>query len=689
LQLSVYTTAFTTAVINSALYLCRSVCVARASRKVCARRQGCHVLSVCCCVMLLCRSVYSQETLDTLDIIADTVQTGEVQHDEFTGSYQRIEQSELSRRDVTLADILSNEAGVQSQQAGGFGTFSSITVRAATAAQTGVYLDGIQLNSGGNAIIDLSLLDLLNVESVDIYRGAAPVQLGAGTIGGAVNVRSPVVTDDAGVTHALLGLGSFNTQRAQFTHRANYADWNFVGALSLQQSDNDYPFLDSNGTPLNLNDDTRQLRNNAGAERISSLIKAGTQWSPDLRTDVLLQGTTRDLGIPEFRNSAANQASFDSDNLRFQINQTWDQIGNWNSRHTLFRHDDRDVFDDSLSQIGLGAQFTETDSQTLGLTSFWEHIGDVRTTSFHVELRNENQLARNLLENALDYEVDRQVVNATAQSVLYFLDDRLVLTPALKLQANNDQYDLIVRLDRSSRSSAVLSPSLGMRFDLSDTLRYRANVGRFFREPSFDELFGSRGLFQGNSDLEAEEGVNVDIGVLWKPASNLSFDVSLFGSLRDELIATVFDSRGVGRTLNVGRARIVGLEFSSNWRIQSNLSLIANLTLQDARSIQEFNAFNGSQLPGEAQQTGYLRLQHKSAKARFFLETSASRERFYDLANVLAAEDYVLHNFGVDWRLGRWNLAGAVNNLSDQNVEDLNGLPRPGRSVTLSFSTTL
>ena len=678
---------------NSAFHASIANYVVSSTQACCACHQSGHrvlqIFVLSCYLLFTSQLAHSDETLDTLDIIADTEQTGDVQHDEFTGSHQRIEQSELSRRDITLADILANEAGVQSRQAGGFGTFSSITVRAATAAQTGVYLDGVLLNSGGNAVIDLSLLDLLNVESVDIYRGAAPVQLGAGTIGGAINLRSPVVTDAAGETHALLGLGSFNTQRAQFTHRANYADWNIVGALSLQQSDNDFPFTDSNGTPLNPNDDTQQSRNNAGAERLSSLIKAGTQWSPTSRTDLLLQGTTRDLGIPEARNAAANQASFDSDNLRFQINQTWDQIGNWNSRHTFFRHDDKDVFDDQLSQVGLGAQFTETDNQTLGLTTFWEHIGDVRTTSFHVELRSENQKARDLLADALDFEVDRQALNATAQSVLYFLDDRLLVTPALKLQTSSDQYDLITRLDSSSRSSSELSPSLGLRFDVSDTLRYRANVGRFFREPSFDELFGSRGLFQGNSDLEAEEGVNADIGVFWQPAPNLSFDVSLFGSLRDELIATVFDARGVGRTLNVGQARIVGLEFASQWQIRNNLSLVANLTLQDAKSVQDFAAFNGSQLPGEAQQTGYLRLQHKTPRARFFLETSASRERFFDLANVLAAENYVLHNVGVDWRIGRWSLASAINNITDRNVEDLNGLPRPGRSITLSFSTTL
>jgi len=286
--------------------------------------------------------------MPTIDVFGDRpVETGEVQHEEFSGSFTRIDREELLRRDIDVAEILSHESGVQSLQVGGFGTFSSITVRAASAAQTGVYLDGIQLNSGGNSVIDLSLLDLLSAESLDIYRGATPLQLGTATIGGAINIRSPIVDSGNSSTRALFGIGSFNMQQAQALHRGRYDGWDVIGGFSLQQSDNDYPFLDSNGTPLNVNDDTRQDRNNAAVQRFSTIAKAGTAWSDDSRTDLLLQATIRDTGVPEFRNSADNVAEFNTDNLQLQLNHRQDGLGsrgNWNSRFGIFQHIDNDEF---------------------------------------------------------------------------------------------------------------------------------------------------------------------------------------------------------------------------------------------------------------------------------------------------------------------------------------------------------
>ena len=160
-----------------------------------------------CCLSLKLYAQDAGDVMPTIDVFGEgPVETGEVQHEEFSGSFKRIDREELQRRDIDLAEIISHESGVQSLQVGGFGTFSSITVRAASAAQTGVYLDGIQLNSGGNSVVDLSLLDLLTAGSLDIYRGATPLQLGAGTIGGAINIRSPVVGSEDSSTRALLGL---------------------------------------------------------------------------------------------------------------------------------------------------------------------------------------------------------------------------------------------------------------------------------------------------------------------------------------------------------------------------------------------------------------------------------------------------------------------------------------------------
>ena len=176
---------------------------------------------------------------------------------------------------------------------------------------------------------------------------------------------------------------------------------------------------------------------------------------------------------------------------------------------------------------------------------------------------------------------------------------------------------------------------------------------------------------------------------MWQPGPHLKLDVSLFGSWRDELIATVFDARGVGRTLNVGRARILGLELTSDLQISQQLSLKTSLTLQDARALRDFDAFDERQLPGEAQQALYLQLNYKADQLRLFIEGDGTWNRFYDQANVLPAQDRWLQNVGAEWQAGSWSLRGTMNNLTDRNIEDFNGLPRPGRSVSISFSTQL
>ena len=629
------------------------------------------------------------DALETIEVFADVPDTGEVLHDEFTGSHQRIQQDELKRRDITIADILAHESGVQSRQSGGFGTFSSMTVRAATAAQTGVYLDGVLLNSGGNAVIDLSMLELLTVDSIDIYRGATPVQLGFGSMGGAINLRSTTSDSEKASTVALVGVGSFSTQRAQLLHRSQHGQFDVVGAFSVQQSENDYPFLDSNGTPLNPSDDVNQLRNNSQVQKTSGMARTGIRWSNTAKSDFLLQMTGRELGVPEWRNVANNQADLVSDNLRLQFNHTLDSLGNWNSRHSAYIHNDDEIYDDRLSQVGLGAQHTESKNSASGLMTYWEHVGPLRTSSINVEFRREVKRASDLLESNFDYRVERAATNVSAQSTRYAMDDKLLLTTGLSLQSQQDKYHRVTRQNQSSRGAVVLSPRLGLRFDSSASLSYRGNVGRYYREPSFNEIFRSRGLFQGNDDLVAEEGINADLGITWNPFASLTIDSSLFASWRDELIATVFDARGVGRAINVGKARIAGIELGANWQMNKQLSFRANLTTQDARSLQAFNAFDGKQLPGEAKHAAYLRLQHSHKKWRTFIEADGAWDRFYDQANVLPAKNRWLQNIGADWEHGRWTVSGAISNITDQAVEDFNGLPRPGRAYSISVTTRL
>jgi len=257
-------------------------------------------------LLLASTLVWSNETLDeiivTEDAESDSITTGEVEHSEFTGVYSSIDKEQLKRRDVVLSDLLAFEAGVQSKQLGGLGSFSSISIRASNSNQTSVYLDGVKLNSASRAVIDLSALELLNIESIEVYRGTSPLQLGHGSIGGAVNLKS-LTAQDKPSTRLLLGGGSFSARRIQASHQSRFGRWGFVGAVGKLTSENDFRFLDGNGTPLNALDDTRQPRHNAAVEQNAALLRTSYRWNADSNTKLLLQLSNKDLGVPEWRNA--------------------------------------------------------------------------------------------------------------------------------------------------------------------------------------------------------------------------------------------------------------------------------------------------------------------------------------------------------------------------------------------------
>ncbi len=638
---------------------------------------------------MLATALRAADTLKDINVVAESIPaTGDVAHSEYTGSHQQITRSELERGGTNLGDILARESGIQNRQSGGFGSFSSITMRAASSAQTGVYLDGILLNSGGNAIIDLSTLELLNVEVVDIYRGTSPLQLGNSTIGGAVNLKTLSAQAASPDTTLLLGTGSFATNRWQIAHQSRHSQWDVVGAASRQQSANDFEFNNNNGTPLNNQDDRREQRNNAGVTRIGALARLGYQWSDKVRTDVLLQANSRELGVPEWRNARSNEASFDTDNQQLQLSHSIDGIGNWNTRQTLFQHHQTDHFNDRLSQIGLGAQDSFAVTDTLGIKTYWERINDTGTLGLTAEIRRELLDSEDQIELNQNFNVSRTALSASVQYALFSLRERLLITPTLQWQSVSDHYNGVSSRNKNYRKDSVLSPQIGFRFEFNNDLSLRANIGRYHRQAAFYELFGSRGLVTGNTNLEPEKGINSDIGFSYKANTNWSIDANVFASTRTQLITTVYDSLGIGHTINAGKAQIMGVEVTSQWQLNPQLSARLNLTVQDTQSVSNSTSTDGKQLPGEAKHNLYAQLQYKHEAWRAWLEFDVKAGLFYDQANLLAAEDYWLQHAGVEWSSRIFKTNFSIKNISSRNIEDFNGFPRPGRSFFVNFKFT-
>lgn len=213
-----------------------------------------------------------------------------------------------------------------------------------------------------------------------------------------------------------------------------------------------------------------------------------------------------------------------------------------------------------------------------------------------------------------------------------------------------------------------------------------ANLGRRERLPTFFERYGDRGLFRGNPDLEPESATFADAGARCTPGDVLQrVEFSVFGQDLRDAISPTFSAQGVGRSINTAQAKIAGVEFSGggswvgfDWQLGG--------TWQHTEDRSDIRATRGQQLPGRFETQINTRLARGWHGLLFHYAFAFESGQFYDSANLLKAEPLRRHDLGVrgSIRALGWSLQAL--NLRDDNAEQFNGFPTPGRHLLLSLS---
>jgi vitamin B12 transporter len=89
-----------------------------------------------------------------------------------------------------VGDVLRQVPGVQVTQSGSPGSVTDVSIRGASAAQTLILVDGVEVNAGATGGFDLANLTTDNLDRLEILRGAGGSLYGSQAIGGVVNVLS-------------------------------------------------------------------------------------------------------------------------------------------------------------------------------------------------------------------------------------------------------------------------------------------------------------------------------------------------------------------------------------------------------------------------------------------------------------------------------------------------------------------
>jgi outer membrane cobalamin receptor len=140
----------------------------------------------------------------------------------------------------TLPEMLQDVPGVHVRYVSGKGQYTTVTVRGSTAAQVGVFVDGVLSNLGGDAAVDISTIPVSNVERIEVYRGYIPARFGGTYMGGVINVvtKRPEQTNIS----ASIGQSSWGGYKGSLEITEPLGSGSLMIGINRDESDGDFRY---------------------------------------------------------------------------------------------------------------------------------------------------------------------------------------------------------------------------------------------------------------------------------------------------------------------------------------------------------------------------------------------------------------------------------------------------------------
>jgi outer membrane cobalamin receptor len=597
----------------------------------------------------------------------------------------------------SLEDVLAQSVGVQVRRFGGAGERSEVAIRGSTSAQVVIMVDGVRLNSSRGGGVDLSSLPLDLYESVEVARGGGSVHAGSGAMGGVIHLKTarPAAVP---VTGFALSGGSFGTWEGSLLRSAPGELFDYSLGYSGFKTYGDYAFLrptfryeDAGGllspySPEKVKRINNRREKHAGHASLGRELGAGGYLSLRESASYASQGEPgldSGDGVQAGQHPAAHQRSFH--NL---VQLAWEgsDFGVFGSHieASLSHRFDRAHFSDPEPDPVDEPADQRWDDSSLGLSLYdtWEGHFAGAAHRFRVEL----SARRDLLEANDRSDRSRYVAGVALREDARLFDERLSLSPALRLDWTEGMGDTWV-------------PSLGVIVQPLAWLRFKANIERSYRTPSFEELYlPDKGFMEGNPDLEAEEARNADVGlelVLDElgPVRDLRIEAAYFHNRIEDSIVWYQVSKTKVEPHNTGKATAKGYELQASFELTEFIALSANHTRVDATYDR-----SGVRLQGRAETETSARLEIREPSTWKLVcelqhtgSISVSKAGGYVIParivwDASAALNLArLRRLGIDAVLSELWVTFRAENLGDIARRDALGFPQPGRTLSLGL----
>ena len=602
-----------------------------------------------------------------------------------------VTEDQITGKFTSVAEVLNEEVGVRINTAGGLGSFSTTSIRGSSGDQVTVLLDGIPLNEALAGGVNLAALPTSIIESIEVYRGSAPMSLGVSGVGGVINIKTKRVKNKR-TFFSQLQYGSFETILGSAFYGDKPGPFDFSVAYEHRESENDFEYLNDRGTKFNTEDDRVEKRRNNEFREENVSIRAGYDF-PAIRLDFVNNFKTSHKGLPGTVGAPTEQAAFETmENLttiQADLQATKDLFATLKG-YLAYK---KDELDDRHGEVGGGSQDTQDITTTAGTELLMNYSwGEVQTVSFISRASREEFEPEDALSRITVPQSKRTTYAAGLEDRIELFEKKVLILPSLRIDhVENELFGVdvgrVVLGEGGDKTYNVWTPQLGLKYAPWRFLYVKANAGQYHRFPSFFELFGNNGTFIGNIDLEPERSNNFDAGggvnFAWPDAflSYFSLEVTLFRNYVDNLITTERATGNISTSRQVDEAEISGVETVFRFGFWDLFHFSGNVTYQEAINEGPVKGKKGKQLPQRPVWEVDLFAKITFWKLEPFYNYRFVDKNYLNASNIGEVEARHLHNAGISYRPFDWlTTTVEVKNITDKQYEDFYGFPLPGRA---------
>ncbi len=591
------------------------------------------------------------------------------------------EPTRLLYQQETLAELLAANT-TAFVRATGLNTFSTLSLRGASSAQSAVYWEGVPLMNGATGITDISLLPVSSMRGITVDYGSSAALWGSGNVGGAILLQDerPLFANGTWSGEVAGNAGSFGHHSGLAAVRYKGKRLFAAAAGSAVGAENDFEAVDELGQHFSTKN-ARQLSYN-----INSTLgyKLGKNGLDELTARAWLYNYDRRIPRALFESGSVKRQT--DEGFRAMLHWEHGRYSEAGKRHYLkaallgndFSYSDSSI--GQYSEVATRQAFAEGGlERRIGARGHWLLFAPVQR--FWLARSPDTAQTRVAIAGALTYSFFKK-----------------------KLPPQHYRMQAAANFRLESFDGTVIAlPGGNATYALSTAFHIRANAQYTYRAPTLNELYYQPG---GNPDLKPERGWSVDGGYDWRKQLSgyqrkVSWHFRQSGAVYNRLIKDwiIWLGGTIWTPHNLAAVHSQGIELENSldgyrkdfsWQFTLNAAYTRSTTTE-------------SYLPGDnsiGRQIPYVPLSTLAATARFgwkglvvYWNTIVAGHRYVTSDESQRLPGYALSGLRIAYSFQRgrdsYNVQLSLNNIFNERYAVVAFRPMPGLNWSLGAGIRL